>query len=167
MFNRNGMSANYYLAGGSSLLGDIASGKPTVLMGRDPSNTSKAYSPFGPNNHYVVANGFDNSGRLLISDPEQSRVRAYDPNILRNVKVGVSGGASDYRTFGGVVMNTKTGESHQTKGYGDWQAKNGKAVGDGSTASYVFAYLVANGYSDGAACGIMANLQAESGMDPT
>lgn len=94
MFNRKGMSAHYYLAGGSSLVGDITSGKPTVLMGQDIYNTSKEYSPFGPNNHYVVANGFDRSGNLLISDPEQSGIRRYSPSILRNVKVGVSGGNS-------------------------------------------------------------------------
>lgn len=113
MFNRRGMSANYYLAGGSSLIGDIASGKPTVLMGQDVYNTSKANSPFGPNNHYVVANGFDRSGNLLISDPEQRGIRRYNPNILRNVKVGVSGGSSAYAASmqSGDLNTTSTSNS--------------------------------------------------------
>ena len=113
MFNRQGMSANYYLAGGSSLIGDIASGKPTVLMGQDVYNTSKANSPFGPNNHYVVANGFDRSGNLLISDPEQRGIRRYNPNILRNVKVGVSGGSSAYAASmqSGNLNTTSTSDS--------------------------------------------------------
>jgi hypothetical protein len=63
-------------------------------MGQDIFNRSKDNSPFGPNNHYVVANGFDGSGNLLISDPEQRGIRRYNPAILRNVKVGISGGES-------------------------------------------------------------------------
>lgn len=232
MFNRRGMNAHYYLAGGSSLIGDIAAGKPTVLMGRDIYNTSKANSPFGPNNHYVVANGFDGSGNLLISDPEQRGVRRYSPSILRNVRVGVSGGGpanapattsstasavaaskqgattsgttsgNTYRTFGGVTMNTSTGTVTSTKGYGSWTASKAAANKDlttdslrsekfgsstgttdsgnyGSTdvssygpgdqrAAYVYALInKRGGYAPGAICGILANLQAESGMDPT
>ena len=46
-------------------------------MGSDASNTSKANSPFGPNPHYVVANGLSADGKYIyINDPESST-----PNI--------------------------------------------------------------------------------------
>ena len=39
----------------------IGSGNPTILLGQDKNNTSKANSPFGPNPHYVVARGKDSN----------------------------------------------------------------------------------------------------------
>lgn len=88
MFNSKGVGANY--VSGASVGSAVASGRPVVLMGRDSSNRSKANSPFGPHNHYVVANGVDRSGNINISDPEGHGVRKYSPRILKNVSMGVA-----------------------------------------------------------------------------
>ena len=102
-----GKSANYMRDTGD-IASSVASGKPTILLGRDSSNTSKSNSPFGPNNHYVVANGVDSKGDVLINDPEQSHGNVkYSPSILKNVSlgVGVGGGSGLHkgRTYYGMA----------------------------------------------------------------
>ena len=102
-----GKSANYMRDTGD-IASSVASGKPTILLGRDSSNTSKSNSPFGPNNHYVVANGVDSKGDVLINDPEQSHGNVkYSPDILKNVSlgVGVGGGSGLHkgRTYYGMA----------------------------------------------------------------
>lgn len=102
-----GKSANYMRDTGD-IASSVASGKPTILLGRDSSNTSKSNSPFGPNNHYVVANGVDSKGDVLINDPEQSHGNVkYSPNILKNVSLGVGVGAGSGlhkgRTYYGIA----------------------------------------------------------------
>ena len=196
MFNRKGMSAHYYLAGGSSLIGDIASGKPTVLMGRDATNTSKDYSPFGPNNHYVVASGFDGAGNLLISDPEQTGIRAYSPNILRNVKVGISGGATDPSGYnaamvyansnntaynagalGAITPSTKSTTSNVSSDLGTTSARqeqrdiNTTAATNGKqdpggTMSQIWGYLGSKGLNEYARAGLMGCWASESNLNP-
>ena len=143
VFARNGKSAKYYnLGGGASgadMVSDIASGKPVVLMGRDPYNTSKRFSPFGPNNHYVVARGFRNGG-VVIDDPEmKSGGRLYSTNILRNVTAAVGAGRSGLTGIGA-----------------------GAAMIDNANAKQAWAFFKSKGYSDGAAAGVLANIQAES-----
>ena len=92
-FARHGYSTNYS-TDKRSILSQISNGKPLVLMGRDASNSSKTRSPFGPNNHYVVANGIDKSGKLIISDPEAKGTKRYSPAILNSVRLGISAGDS-------------------------------------------------------------------------
>ena len=143
-FSRSGRRPIYYnLGGGASgtdMVRDIASGRPVVLMGRDPYNTSKRFSPFGPNNHYVVARGFKNGG-VVIDDPESSTGgRIYSTSILRNVKAAVSAGSSGIGRFGIGGGGAMIGEISQQ----------------------CWAFFKSKGYSDGAAAGVLANIQAES-----
>ena len=153
IFNRNGMNATYYFSGGNSMVDDIRSGKPVVLMGQDPYNTSKNRSPFGPNNHYVVANGMDRNGNIIINDPESmSGSRAYSSRILNSVKAAVSAGRSGLnlrRFFGG-----DSGQYPHT-------------VRNDATTQAIWSFFRAKGYSEAAVAGIMGNAQAESGIDPT
>ena len=88
------------ISGGSSgdLYNRIASGNKVILLGRDPMNTSKANSPFGPNNHYVLATGLDGAGNIRINDPELNGTRSYSPAILKSATYGISGGGSQYDT---------------------------------------------------------------------
>ena len=149
-FSRNGRRPIYYnLGGGASgadMVQDIASGRPVVLMGRDPYNTSKRFSPFGPNNHYVVARGFRNGG-IVIDDPESSAGgRIYDTSILRNVRAAVSAGASGLRRLTGI---------------------GGGSAQLGDKAQQCWAFFKEKGYSDAATAGILANIQAESSFRTT
>ncbi len=96
-FARNGYRANYS-TNRRAMFRNIAAGRPVILMGNAGGGVGgpKAYTPFGPNNHYVVANGIDSRGNIIISDPEQGGARAYSPSILRQVRLGISGsGAAD------------------------------------------------------------------------
>ena len=88
------------ISGGSSndLYNRIANGNKVILLGRDPSNTSKDNSPFGPNNHYVLATGLDGAGNIKINDPELRGTKSYSPEILKSAAYGISGGGSDYDT---------------------------------------------------------------------
>ena len=153
IFNRNGMSATYYMSAGNSMIDDIRSGKSVVLMGQDPYNTSKDRSPFGPNNHYVVANGMDRNGNIIINDPESmSGSRAYSSKILSSVKAAVSAGMSGLNR--GRYSAGDTGQYPHT-------------VRMDSTTKAIWAFFRAKGYSEAATAGIMGNAQAESGIDPT
>ena len=153
-FARNGRTPIYYnLGGGASgtdMVRDIASGKPVVLMGRDPYNTSKANSPFGPNNHYVVARGFRNGG-VVIDDPEASAGgMVYDPSILANVTAAVGAGSS------GLFRRKR-----RLLGIG------GGAANVSTTTDQIWSFFKGKGYSDGAVAGILANIQCESGFRTT
>lgn len=141
MFNRSGVGASY--VSGAGVGAAVASGNPVVLMGQDSSNTSKANSPFGPNNHYVVANGVDSNGNINISDPELRGTRKYSPNILRNVKIGVA-------ATGSGLFGIGAGNS-----------------GDSDNRKYIWDYLVGTlGLSEAGAAAIMGCWQSESSNNP-
>lgn len=78
-----------YTNSSSEIKSDLKKGDQVVLMGRDASNKSKANSPFGPNNHYVLATGMGN-GKVTINDPEQHAPKVYSDKILNKTKLGVS-----------------------------------------------------------------------------
>ena len=152
IFNRNGMDATYYFSGGNSMVDDIRSGRPVVLMGQDPYNTSKRNSPFGPNNHYVVANGMDRNGNIIVNDPEStSGSHVYSSKILRSVKAAVSAGMS------GLRRRFSAGDSGQYP----------HTVRKDKTTILMWNFFRAKGYSEAATAGILGNAQAESGIDPT
>ena len=100
VFSAAGIPSEYVYTGAGSaqdyLAGKIASGHPTVLLGQDPYNTSKAYSPFGPGNHYVLATGMTRNGGVVVQDPESRYPnQVYDSSILNSVKLGIpTGGRS-------------------------------------------------------------------------
>ena len=72
---------------------NIASGRPTVLMGIDPSGRPKQKTPYGTNSsHYVVASGIDNKGNIIIQDPESktpnTKYKAKD--VLSKTQLGIT-----------------------------------------------------------------------------
>lgn len=158
-YKKHGVNASYYdgtsSAGQSNIINSINNGVPVVLMGRDFANTSKANSPFGPNNHYVVASGFDGSGNIIINDPESRRSnKKYSTKILKNVKLGIGmsgAGSRIFRRFG--FSGGSTTYSHELR--------------NDAATQMVWSILKSKGYSDAAVAGIMGNLQQESGIDPT
>lgn len=148
VLSKNGIQSEYVTGGNSEYLASrIASGSPTVLLGQDPTNKSKANSPFGPGNHYVLANGMDRSGNIIVQDPESnSPNKKYSSSILNKVKLGIPTGgrsliSSVYRRFSG----------------GDTQ----------SNKEAIWAFLRSKGCSEEVTAGIMGNLQQESQFDPT
>ena len=127
---------------GNAVKSSLESGRPVILLGRDPSNKSKEKSPFGPNNHYVLATAMKN-GKVLINDPESRMPKIYDSSILSKSNIGL--------TYGG------------RSGFG----KGTTGVTKSSVADVIWNTLKANGFSDEAAAGILGNAQQESSMSPT
>ena len=66
------------------LVSGIGQGKPTILLGSDPTN--RANTPYGSSSsHYVLATGMDGRGNVIIQDPESNK-----PNILYPIKDVIS-----------------------------------------------------------------------------
>ena len=171
-FSKKGKSTSY-MNNTSDIANSVASGKPTVLMGRDSFNTSKANSPFGPNNHYVVANGIDSDGNVLINDPEQSHGNVkYDPSILNNVSLGIGVGAGSglnrgHRFYGmsGAGATDKVNEN-STEGMSGTSNSSAKASQSMDRYQAIYRYLRGTGLSATAAAAIMGCWENESGNKP-
>ena len=144
-----------YISGGSSaeLYNSIAHGDKVVLLGRDPYNTSKENSPFGPNNHYVLATGLDRRGNIIINDPENRGPKSYSPTILNSAKFGVAGSNSGIRRL-----------PRSSRFIGRFSGGSGY---DTDIAKQVWAFFTRLGYSAECTAGIMGNFYQESGMNPT
>ena len=129
------------ISGGSSaqIYNKIANGQKVILLGRDRNNDSKDKSPFGPNNHYILATGIDGAGNIIVNDPESNRPRSYDPSILNSTSFGVAGGGSLYNISG-----------------------------DEKIAKQVWYYLRNNlGFTEKAAAGVLGNLEQETHLNPS
>ena len=166
IFSRNGISSSYTTSSGG-INSAINSGRPTVLLGQDKSNTSKSNSPFGPNPHYVVARGAGN-GNVMVDDPELSRPALYPKSILRGTKLGImTGGDSGMATDESAERISYQSKSsndellERTK-YGNKPniVQGQKAVVD--TPGALWNMLIGHGYTPEGAAGLMGNLFAES-----
>ena len=123
----NGISTSYTNSS-NKIKSAVRSGSPTILLGQDSRNNSKANSPFGPNPHYVVARGTDSRGNVYIDDPELNGTALYNKSILNNAKLGVmTGGASDIADpsdyIGKYVRQFESGSKGSrmiSKGTGDY-----------------------------------------------
>lgn len=124
IWSNYGMQADYMYGNNNAgnIVNNLQNGNNVVLLGRDKKNRSKSRSPFGPNNHYVLATGVDANGNIIVNDPEANRPgRVYSSKILNNVSMGIaaqaaSGSGSRIRRainrnlpfYGGGALETKT-----------------------------------------------------------
>ena len=163
LFAQNGIPSEYVFTGAGSaqnyLEQQIASGHPTVLLGQDSSNSSKAYSPFGPGNHYVLATGEDSRGNLIIQDPEANRPNiTYNRSILNSVKLGIPTGGSSriHRVARRITRGVKRA----------LMPRGGASFTITENHKQIWTYLTKNGLSDAGAAGLMGCWQAESSNRP-
>ena len=141
ILGQNGINSSYS-DNKSAIRKAIGSGSPTILLGQDKSNTSKSNSPFGPNPHYVVAQGMDRNGNVVVDDPELGGTALYRNNILKNAKLGImTGGDSD------LVSNSSS-----------------KTIDGNTPQAKVYQFYTQAGISPAATAGIMGNIQNESGF---
>lgn len=163
--NANGVSADYFnkvlgsrgisttpVTGANNMFQVLSGSGNMILLGQDASNTSKANSPFGPGNHYVLAKGLDGNGNVIVDDPEASRGnKVYNKSILNHVKLGLATGSGSMLRRN-IIRFISGGSS---------------GVRDDSTTQQVWAYLTTKlGMSEAAAAGVMGNMQQESGCNP-
>jgi len=167
IFNRNGVSSSYVT--GNSVKRAVASGNPVVLMGQDKTNTSKRRSPFGPRNHYVVAEGIDSNGNVNIADPESNSMHKYSSSILNKVKVGVAakgtGGLSGPLGFGGGKSKKKSSSSKKKNTTKNTTAKSNKDNGDRKKVIWDFLRSKV-GLTEAGTAGVMGCWEQESGNKP-
>lgn len=137
-----------YVNNSSSIKSSLRKGEQVVLMGRDASNTSKDNSPFGPNNHYVLATG-EGNGKITVNDPEQQGPRTYDEKILNKTQMGVSisGKGSGFR-------NKMSGKASRIKN------RNSKISAGATTGNGIQG--VTFNIPDG--CGTIMHYQSSDGM---
>lgn len=106
---RNGLKASHI--GNSSVVNSLASGDPVILMGKD---TNGGNTPYGPNPHYVVANGIDRNGNIIVDDPESLAPSMRYPagKVLGKTSMAIKaskyGTAGDYYILIGVYKNGST-----------------------------------------------------------
>lgn len=158
-FARHGISTNYITANDpdtkkQEILKRLHDNSKVVLMGSDINNTSKSHSPFGPNPHYVVANGLSKDGKYVyINDPEsQTPNIRYDANkVLGNTQLGI---------IPSVARGSKllTSKLHEYVGRGKY--------GTNTVQYKVWNGLRAAGYNEIATAAAMGNIQCESGFNP-
>ena len=158
-FARHGLQANYIMnsdnnARSQEITRQLMNNNKVVLMGQDSSNKSKAASPFGPNPHYVVANGLSEDGKFIyINDPESNRpnIRYSADKILRSSRLGISANAAMGSKMIKNAIRKFTGRG---------------TYGEDSIQYKVWNALRAAGYSEIATAAAMGNIQHESGFRP-
>ena len=159
-FARHGVNAQYITSADTNIRSNeikrqLAGNNKVVLMGEDASNTSKANSPFGPNPHYVVANGLSKDGKYIyINDPEAKvpNIRYSTSKVLGSSKLGI---AANIASGSKLITNKIRG-----------MIGRGTLPG-ADNAEKCWNFFRSHGFSEIAAAGILGNLQAESSMDPT
>ena len=191
ILGRNGISSRYTTNRGI-ISNAVGSGNPTILLGQDKSNRSKSNSPFGPNPHYVVAQGRDANGNIVIDDPELNGPAIYNKNILNNTKLGImTGGDSSLpsleelssrsssitkanvgKSITGTNLTPSSNQTVTSKGINTTKttsnstSTNGNTIDTSTPQGYTFNFFRNNGFSDAATAGIMGNIEQESGFDP-
>lgn len=178
IFSQAGIPSEYVYTGAGSaqdyLAGKIASGHPTVLLGQDPYNTSKAYSPFGPGNHYVLATGMTRNGGVVVQDPESRYPnQVYDSSILNSVKLGIpTGGRSGLRRIRNKIRSLRGGFFYNNGGQQSALSTSSSVSGTVSTTNLstdhqqIWTYLKSKGISDEGAAALMGCWENESGNHP-
>lgn len=144
----------------NTVKGRLKDQKPVILMGVDPTNTSKKNSPFGPESHYVVATKMDNDGNIYINDPEARKPnKKYDfKKVIKSTKLGILPSMKSGNKQGSSLLVDKL-----KKALGKYNAK-GKYGPD--TVQYkVWNAVRAAGYSEIATAALMGNIQHESAFN--
>ena len=158
-FARGGLSTEYINGSRSDLIQSaIQSNGPVVLMGADSSNRSKKNSPFGPNNHYVVASGTSKDGSMTyINDPEASHGNIAYPTskIVNSTKLAMAPFSAKGSRLASALRKSVIRFGAGRGSYGS------------DTPQYkVWTKLRGAGYSEYAVAGAMGNIHHESGYNP-
>lgn len=169
-FSKHGLSTKYITdenpaKKNQEILSNLYSGNRTVLMGKDASNRSKANSPYGPNDHYIVATRVSKDGKYIwVNDPESKtpEIKYKTSTILNNTKMGVAGIAASGSGLLGVIhargskINTRKFKSYNACG----------TFGPDTVEYKVWNGLRAAGYDEIHTAAVMGNLYQESRFDP-
>lgn len=161
-FAKNGMSAQYITTSDSNeranqIKKHLSNHNRVVLLGQDPTNSSKKQSPYGPDKHYIVANGMSKDGKYIyINDPESSKANVKYPanKILSNSSLGIAAATAK----GSNLPNLRDKILYTISGRG--------ALPGSDVAEKCWNYIRSRGCSEAATAGMLGNFQQETGMNP-
>ena len=124
-FNANGYGASQ-TDSKNYILNSLAAGNPAVLLGNSGKETG---TPFGANNHYINALGFDKTGKnIVVEDPDlpQSTVRYPAKDVLKDTISGVVTGGrragfarklANYLKLKKLTGKTRSGKANTIRVY--------------------------------------------------
>lgn len=163
LFRDNGISSS--MSGNKTTLeNNLKNGETTVLMGINKN--SGVRTPYGSKTpHYVLATGVDNSGKLIVQDPQdrRSNLKYNLRDVLSKTEFGVSTGTSLYGT-GDNGFEYNDDPNMINFGTGGIMSNPEDYINEYSGAAFKF--FKENGFSDAAAVGIIANAWQESSCNP-
>lgn len=168
-FSRHGLATEYIMDDNQklknqSIIDNLKYGNRTVLMGQDTSNDSKVNSPYGPNDHYIVATRISPDNKYIwVNDPESNTPEVKYPasTILNNTRLGIAGKAASgsrllNKIHAGGSLTQRLRKLHGRGKYGP------------DTIQYkVWSGLKGAGYNDIASAAAMGNIQHESAFNPS
>lgn len=144
------------------IVDSIKSGQPTILLGQNQNGMQN--TPYGTtSSHYVLATGLDNSGNVIVQDPESKYPDQVYPakDVINQSQLG-------------MVTNKRSGRGKGRKTRRFSQVKNnirtkGNITGAGKedVARKVWATLRGAGFSEVQVAGVMGNIEHESGFSPS
>lgn len=173
-FSSHGLMTKYYIDGSrkqrnEEISSSLKSGNRVVLMGSDRGNMSKVKSPYGPDDHYIVATRMSPDGKYIwVNDPESKvpEVKYPAANILNNTKMGVAGIAAN---GSGLLRHISAkGSGVNTKLINRLRRYHGRGKYGPDTVQYkVWDGIRSAGFSETATAAAMGNIQHESGFNPS
>lgn len=161
IFNKYGIQSNYIENKGASSLdkikSELANNKDVVLLGKDAGNNDKNNSPFGPNDHYVVATGIDSNGNVIVNDPESNKPsKRYSQSILNKTKLAITTSSANSLSGSGTCISKYLRRRFIGAG----------SIPGNSNREKIWNYCRANGATEEVAAAIIGNGMQESGCKP-
>ena len=173
-FSSHGLMTKYYVDGSKKernedISSSLRSGNRVVLMGSDSTNKSKVASPYGPDDHYIVATRMSPDGKYIwINDPESKvpEVKYPAQKVLNSTKMGVAGVAANGSRLVRHIHAKGSGLSSRLRN--KLRAYHGRGKYGPDTIQYkVWDGLRSAGFSENATAAAMGNIQHESGFNPS
>ena len=172
-FKRHGLATKYIVEGSkkdrsADIRSELRSGNRVVLMGQDATNKSKVTSPYGPDDHYIVATRISDDGKYIwVNDPESKvpEVKYPADRILSKSKMGVAGvAASGSRLLKSIAARGSSISKIKNK----LKRYVGRGAYGPDTPQYkTWNALRSAGYTENATAAAMGNINNESGFDPS
>ena len=156
VFSRYGYNANY-TENKREAFSRIKNGESMIILGRLPGNRSKMVSPFASTPHYIIANEITKDGQVIINDPETGKTGYYDQSILNQMQLAIGANKNFSKKLKEKANSLRDSVGKGTRYFGFGT--------DNSNERVVYEFLINEmGINTAAACGVLANIQAESGF---
>ena len=153
----------------AEMLSNIRDGRPTILLGHDPSNRSN--TPYGSSSsHYVLATGMDGNGNVIVQDPESRQPDSIYPadQLLAQSQLGMVTSKSSGRGSRRITKRSGRGTKFsRIKNKINSKLTAGRGLSKTEIEKRVWSALRGAGYNEIQVAGVMGNIKHESGFNPS